>query len=158
MKRGKGFTLLELIIALAVIAIVSGGLFIVFRQTPRSALENASLQLQADLRYVQRRAIIEGRRFRLQLNSLNNGYYISFLNPIEELRRVYFENGVRIRGNPRRRFEFLPRGTPDGATSTTLTLYIGRYEQDLTILLSGGRVYLRPIRATNLPNRGGNPQ
>ena len=70
--RSGGFTLLELIIALAIIMIAGSGIFLAFRQSNRRALQNASLQLQADLRYIQRRARIEGRNFTIVFEQANN--------------------------------------------------------------------------------------
>jgi len=159
MKRGKGFTLLELVIALAVITIISGGLFIVFRQTPRFALESASLQLQADISYVQRRAIAEGQRFRIVLSRVNNNYVVYSVSPGNianvELRRVYLQNNVLLQmpcaNNPTNlthMIEFLPRGTVSGSTTTRLVN--GRYEQDITIVPNGGRAYIQDIVVTNL--------
>jgi len=148
MTKRKGFTLLELTIALAIIAIASGGIFLVFRQSPRRDLENASLQLQADIRYAQRRAIIEGRRIEVRINRYH--YVIRYVNPggvFGEIRTVYFQNGVHIRQTNTNSIGFLPRGTVGG--SGTLSLANARYEQNLTITVSGGRVEIKPITVRN---------
>ncbi|MCL2571431.1 MAG: GspH/FimT family pseudopilin [Defluviitaleaceae bacterium] len=144
MKNRKGFSLLELLIALGIITIVSGGVFLAFRQTPRRALNNASIQLQADLRYAQRRAIQEGRRIGIIFEPAHNRYRIMSTSPTEEIRVVYFQGGVRLRQTiPGARLDFLPRGT--ASSGFTISLSNGRYWQRLTATVSGGRIEIFDI-------------
>ena len=142
-RKKAGFTLLELTIALAIIMIVSSGIFLVARQSERRALQNASLMLQADLRYVQRRTMIEGRRFRVRFDRVNNLYEIRLLN--ESIRTVYLPRGVRLQhysnGN---HVEYLPRGTP--ANPNTITLQTARYRQQVAVVVSGGRARITDIQ------------
>jgi len=148
MKRRKGFTLLELVIALMIISIISGGLFLTFRQSPRQHLENASLQLQADIRYAQRRAIIEGRRVDVFISVIGNYYRVRLLDGpsgIEIIRTVHTQNGVHIMQSNVERIIYYPRGTPSGVSPGTIELRNGRYRQHLTILPSGGRVRIGDI-------------
>ena len=137
-KARQGFTLIELTITLAVIVIVTGGVFLTFRQPNRRALENASLQLQADIRYAQRRAMIGGRQFDVLFEPAHNRYRVRYLNPIQDIRVVYFTDGVQLRYSTLPRLIFHPRGTPN--RGFTITLSNGRYWQDLTVTVSGGRV------------------
>ena len=143
-KVESGFTLLELVIALAVIMIVIGGVFLAFRQPERRHLQNASLQLQADIRYAQRRSIAEGQRFMIDLAPGSNRYRIMYYRPREEIRVVYFQNGVRLHSpSTPRQMWFLPRGTP--SHSFTIELRTERYSQSITIVPSGGRVDIKDI-------------
>jgi len=142
-RKGGGFTLLELIIALGIVAIVSGGLFLAFRQTERSALRNAALMLQADIRYAQRRAITEGRTVRILLEPRpghdRDRYVVN--RGQRDSRIVYFENGINIMF--RQEFHFLPRGTP-GGDLYTIVLRSERYQQNVTVGPVGGRVDISP--------------
>ena len=137
-KRRSGFTLLELIIALALIVIVSSGVFLAFRQSDRRALHNASLMLQADLRYAQRRAMIEGRRVGVIFEPGLNRYRVVSTNPTTTLRTVYFHSGVRLRYNSFPQLHFTTRGT--SSSGFTIWLYNGGYWQRLTATVAGGRI------------------
>ena len=143
-KKG-GFTLLELIITLAIIMIVSSGVFVAHRQSERRALENASLQLQADIRYAQRRAVIDGQQVNLLFDFRANMYRILLVSCGTEVRRVYFQNGVRIRftTDMTTTKTFHPRGTI--GNPLTMRLVTSRYYQELTTTISGGRVAIRDI-------------
>ena len=145
-KKTGGFTLLELVIALAVLMLVSGSVFLALRPSNHRAIRSAALTLQADLRYAQRLAVIEGRRVDVLLERAHNRYRIIYGYPDEvEIRRVYFQDGVRLmdieRGN---RVFFHPRGTPN--YGNTIFLRHGRYDWRLTIVPSGGRVAVRQYR------------
>jgi len=148
MKNKKGFTLFELTIALAIITILSGGMFLVFRSPPHHDLENASLQLQADIRYAQRRAIIEGRRVEVEIFRYH--YDVRLIRPEignKVIRTVYFPDGIYL---DRRRVSFrvgyLPSGRVDNSDSFSLNS--GRDFQYLTIVPSGGRVYRLQVNET----------
>ena len=160
MKATAGaFTLIELVIALGIIMLVSGGVFLSLRNTSHRALQNASLELQADLRYAQRRAIMEGRRFGVQFEPTQNRYHIIEQNGrfFHVIRTVYFENGVRLRHTTGNRLVFLPRGTSSGGFSINLSN--GRYWQRLTATVSGGRIQIHDITTeippTNIPTEIG---
>ena len=140
----RGFTLIELVIALSIIMLVSAGVSIGLRNrnTDRRALQNASLTLQADLRYAQRRAIMEGRRFGVLFEPARNRYHIVARYPVSRperiVRTVYFENGVRLQSTTGTHLMFLPRGTSSGGF--TILLSNGSYWQRTTATVSGGRI------------------
>jgi len=158
-KGGKGFTLLELVIALAVISIVGGGLFLTFRPSPHRDLEIAIYQLQADIRYIQRRAITEGHVFEIEFNMAHNRYRIFSVSPGGGwLRSVYFQNDVRItalhsRGSNVHVLGFLPRGTVGGVRGrdhatigpTTIRLSDGRHTMYIAITPTSGRTRIGEI-------------
>lgn len=146
-KAQNGFTLLELIITLAVIIVVSGSVFLAFRQPDRRVLENASLQLQADLRYAQRRALIGGRQYGVLFEPAHNRYRVMAFFPEEEIRAVYFSDGVRLRFSTEPVLRFHTRGTSTGGFRIRLSN--GRYWQELTSTVSGGRIEIFAITTTN---------
>lgn len=145
-RNNGGFTLLELTITLAVIVVISGGVFLAIRQPNRRALDNAALQLQADIRYAQRRALIGGQMYWVEFNRFDNMYRVMTM-PNEEIRRVYFQDGVRMVYVSVENFSqlrFHPRGTATGGFRVRLEH--GRYSRDLTATVSGGRVRIQETR------------
>jgi len=150
MKHSSGITLLELTIALAVCAVVMGVVFILVRgnNSAYRDLENASLVLQADLRYAQRRAMMEGRRVGINFSPAHNRYTILARAPFEEIRTVYLQNGVQLFYATHDELMFLPRGTASSGFS--LTLNNGVYWQRITATVSGGRIRVWDITREGL--------
>lgn len=155
MDNKNGFTLIELTIVLAIILIFSAATFAVFRDRDYRHINNASLSLQADLQYAQRRAIIEGRRIGLRF--MEQGYIITYVDSFPlyyrvnhgieaTIRTVYFENNVFLFSinTADNLVAFLPRGTSMGGTAGTISLRAAgnRWQQDLTITPVAGRVYI----------------
>jgi Tfp pilus assembly protein FimT len=150
MKKTNGLTLIELTIAMAVLMVVVGTVLIGTRGNNNDyrALHNAALVIQADMRYAQRRAVMEGRRVHVIFRPSSNSYQIYKRRPyIYIIRTVYLENGVNLVGTSfpgtPHRINYLPRGTASAAG--TITLSRGRYLQDITTTVSGGRVEIKPI-------------
>ena len=145
MKINSGFSLLELIIALAVLMIISAVMFLGTRTRDPSYrnLANAALTLQADLRYAQRRAVMEGRRVGINFNPANNSYSIMTQNPTTTIRTVYLQNGVVLVETSHDQLMFLPRGTASSAFR--ITLNNAGYWQRITATLSGGQVRIHDI-------------
>ena len=147
-KKG-GYTLLELTITLALIVIVAGTVFMSLRRQERRALYNAAYQLQADIRYAQRRALISGRRVEVEFSRLYNRYIIRYERDCRtELLRVNLRGtGVQINSPNNLNVNFLPRGTI--SEGFTIVLESGRYRRSLTTTVSGGRIELRPTVPIN---------
>jgi prepilin-type N-terminal cleavage/methylation domain-containing protein len=137
-KGTKGVTLLELTVVLAILLIASGGIAMGLRQADARALRNASLRLQADLRYAQRRAIVEGRPFGVAFDRANNSYRIVSARPDRTIRTVALHGGVYIEDTSEDRLVFLPRGTP--SVGFRVILAKGTYTQRITATVSGGRI------------------
>jgi len=150
LKKTRGVTLLELAVVLAVIMVISGAVFIGISGNTNDyrTLHNAAVALQADMRYAQRRAVMEGRRFNVHFEPSLNRYSIVTWQPSREIHRIiYFQDGITLRltsfdGDS---IGFLPRGT---GVAGTIVLSNGRYWQKLTTTVSGGRVYIYPITTT----------
>ena len=154
-KLTKGFTLLELVIVLGILTIVSTGVFVSIRRNERISdqriVQNATLALQADLRYAQRRSIAEGQRYGIIFEQFNNRYRIVQESwdgtRLRTIRTVYLrDNGIQRLTTTYGRTEvlFSGRGTPSHAFTITLTG--SAYEQNITINPSGGRAQIFGIR------------
>jgi type II secretory pathway pseudopilin PulG len=153
MKRGA--TLLELTAVIAVLMVVFGAVFIgtLGHSNDYRALRNAARVLQADMRYAQRRAVMEGRRIGVQFEVRYNRYQIvtfaPYIYPLSP--PIYLPNGVNLQSVnfPQNQIIYLPRGTGQAGT---ILLEKGRYSQQLTTTVGGGRVEIMSI----IPNQGGN--
>jgi prepilin-type N-terminal cleavage/methylation domain-containing protein len=144
MNKQNGLTLIELAIVLAVISIVSAGVVMSFRQVDRRLLNDTSIKLQADFRYAQRRAIMEGHKFGIEFAS--NSYKVVTLGvrmEHVELKTVELPDGVRFIRYTEPFLYYLPRGTI--SEGSRILLNKGRYNQELTTTLSGGRVRIWDI-------------
>ena len=144
----KGLTLIELVIALSIIAILSGAAIGTVRGLQRRSLQNASMAFQADMRHAQRMALTEGRRWRITFDDVYNRYSVghvrSVLDTADRPPWIYLPAGVRFSHLPQLTSEFLPRGTLSGG-GFTMYLRSGQYEQRLTVLPVTGRVRIWDI-------------
>lgn len=144
----KGITLIELTFALAVLMVVLGVILAgTSRRNNYGDLYNAARIVQADMRYAQRRAVMEGRRFYVTFVLAENIYHIGTRNPIVHYHTNALPHGVTFvphttfpSGN---RAGFTPRGTPTHAG--TVTLQKGRYQRRITVIPNGGRVEIKPV-------------
>ena len=138
-----GFTLIELVIVISLIAILSVAGLASARGTQRREIQNASTMIQADMRQAQRLAVIEGRRHRVRFDQVNHRY---FVYPVGGFvyEPIHLPAGVTIHSMnlPIGQIEYLPRGTLGGhaAHGFTIVLRNRSYEQRLTITPSSGRV------------------
>jgi len=144
--RSKGFTLLEVTIAVAVMFVVISGILIGVRGNNNAdyrALEMAALTFQADMRYIQRRAVIEGRTFEIRFDPAHNRYTLHTTMPFSTIRTVNFEEGINLLSTTAvgNRSGYTPRGNLSGA-SFTITLTSGVYTQPITTTVSGGQVII----------------
>jgi len=151
MKRG--FTLLELVIVLGVITIVMGGIIVATRSNDNRDLYNALVVLQSDLRYIQRRSMMEGRPHDILFERQYNRYHIRIVgggigNPSSTIRTVYLPNGVTVLTitplGVNDRLAFTARGTSSHGFTVTLTN--GRYLQDIRGNVGAGGTIIYPKR------------
>jgi prepilin-type N-terminal cleavage/methylation domain-containing protein len=142
----SGLTLIELTIVLAVISIITAGaVSMSFGAAERRLLYSTSLKLQADLRYAQRMAIIEGHDFGLTFFA--GGYEVYTVdekNPYKMIDDgVLLPEGVSFLHNQPLQVHYLPRGTiSDGFTVVLRTKH---YMQELTGVPSGGRIKIKEM-------------
>ncbi len=89
----SGFSLLELIIVLTILAIMSAAVVPVFQGTFASVEgDHAVRDFVATLRYVQERAITDSIEYRLYLDPENNQYYVMrYVSLDEDMEKKVFE-------------------------------------------------------------------
>jgi len=143
MRRARGFTLIELAVALAVMAAAVSVAALSLRQSDRRALNDASRTIQADLRLAQRMAMIEGRRWGVMFDRLENRYYVYHHLPRTTVKTVDVPNGALIREISHTELVYTPRGT--ASTGFRIWLSKGRYWQRTTATVSGGRIEIKEI-------------
>ncbi|MCL2386437.1 MAG: GspH/FimT family pseudopilin [Defluviitaleaceae bacterium] len=150
MKQQRGFTLMELVIVMAVLMVVVGVILVSVNGNSNDyrVLSNAAVTMQADIRYAQRRAIMEGRRIGVHFDVLYNRYHIIDRHSTV-LRTVYLPDGVNLLAvnYDNQRLMYLPRGTASQAG--TIALRKGRYHQEITTTVSGGQVRIHDIIVIN---------
>jgi Tfp pilus assembly protein FimT len=127
---------------LAIVSIVTAGVVSMsFDVAERRLLYNTSLKLQADLRYAQRRAIIEGHDFGITFIPSGN-YYIIYSSSSGSAQRtiktVELPGEVKFEGQTLMGVNFLPRGTI--SEGFTIVLCTKNYTQEITATVGGGRI------------------
>lgn len=137
-----GFSLLELAVVLGLVTIAMVGVVFAVRGNNQRELQQASLTLQADLRYTQRRAMLEGVRAGIVFEPAANRYHLMVGHT--HLRTVYLQGGVTLMGTiGGTELMFLPRGT--ASSGFRIVLGSGGYSQHLTATVSGGRIQIWEI-------------
>ena len=162
MKINNGFSLLELTIVLGITLVIGAGILMQNRNNDYRHINNASNQLQADLQYAQRRAIMEGRRIGLHFNMEGTGYVVRYMDSFPfyyvinhgvrtEIREVIFENGIfmiDITGE-NNWIGFTPSGRTSVAGSVYLRNRSGRYTQRTTVTPVSGRINVESAAPLN---------
>jgi len=141
----SGFTLLELIVTVALIMAVAGTVMTGKHYNDERILRNAVLVLHADIQYAQRKAVTEGRRTGIQFDAENNRYHVMTNEPeFQIFRTVMFSGGVELLSSTheRERITYLPRGTGNPGT---LMLRNGQFTQRITTTFSGGQVIIHEL-------------
>ena len=146
MDKRKGFTLIELIIILGVLAVVTGAIFIVVsgRNSTYRVIFTAANQLMSDIRYTRQRAIMEGEIVEIVFHGTAGRYTIRYRTGSTVIREGYLPDGVWFLHNNNRVYHFRPRGTPSGGFS--IHLRSAHYGLTLSVVGSGGRVRISDFR------------
>ncbi len=77
----KGFTLIEIVLALAVIAALGLMIAPAFSKNEQRALEKFALELRADFRYAAKMSVINGRSYSIRFYLEENYYTITSVTP-----------------------------------------------------------------------------
>lgn len=126
MKRQNGFSVVELIIALAIVAIISSITFFSWQRYVANAnLRTATRELESDLFLIKERAVSEGVQYRITLDDGANSYTIEQgtaagapFNVIQTKNPASFGSGSSLLNTTfaGKRLTFQPRGTLAGGT------------------------------------------
>ncbi|MCL2364817.1 MAG: GspH/FimT family protein [Defluviitaleaceae bacterium] len=150
---------MELAVAMGIVVVLAAVAVPVLRQVGNRTLYNTSLQLQADIRYAQQRAIREGRPIGIHFERATGRYRIVYFTDVNtpptanantrDLRVVHLPSGVYFDyiTTGINRIWFHPRGTPSHAFRVRLRQggRISAVRQDTTVTVSGGRAFIWPI-------------
>ena len=144
-KRG-GFTLVELVIVIAVLAVVLGAVFFTVsrRDTSRREILAAADILMSDIRYARQRAVASGARVIVSFNGANDTYTIRYFRYSWHIRQESLPSGITFEHAGFRTFEYLPRGTPSGGSS--VTIISASHRLTISVVGSGGRVRISDFR------------
>ncbi|MCL1936231.1 MAG: type II secretion system GspH family protein [Defluviitaleaceae bacterium] len=142
-KKQNGFTIIELIIFLAIFTIASSVIFPSFSTRGRRQILNAARVLASDIRNIQQRAMQESTRYTIEFFQNTNIFIISNEN-FNDVNYLIYDNIIfeQVR-YARNRLEFTERGTPSGGG--TIILRNNSYMIELTTTVSSGRVQIRDV-------------
>lgn len=147
-KSAQGLTLIELVIVLALMVILSHTALISLALVDRQNLNQACMQLKADLRYAQRLAIMENRRYRVDFDVKRNKYVILYKENSDDIfvKTVEMSGGVRLvsTSNLYNSVTYTSMGTT--GDPCTITLRNDTYMAQLTVNLGVGRVKLTSFK------------
>ena len=141
MNKRKGFTLIELMITLGVLAVVLGVIFFVVSRRDSSYREifAAADLLKSEIRYARQRAIMEGEQVSINFDGANGRYTIHYAAPVRIIREGYLPEGISFAHGNRTSFRFRPRGTPSGG-GYSVTIRSANHRLTLSMVGSGARV------------------
>jgi len=150
MKNKKGVTLVELLVVLAVISIGLSAVSVTAAHNSLRELTAAANEVQAGLRFAQRQAVTEGRRYQVFFPHNLNGYRVQradgeALLITDVIKEKVFEGNVVLVGTTavHSAVTYTPRGTTGDAC--TITLRNNEYTLELTVNLGSGRVSQRRL-------------
>ena len=138
-QHESGITLMETIIALAISMILAASLIRPGINKNKRELYNACLQLQSEIRFAQKAALLGATVCRIHILEdycqvvLSGSSYM-------EVEKKNFPDGITAQHDLSRTYiEFTPRGTVSGAITVTMKSPSG-YQQKVTVLPVTGRV------------------
>lgn len=144
MRGNNGMTLVELLIALAILCISLGAVRTAVTAYSARELTAACRELQSDLRFAQRQAIAENRKYQVFFPMAENGYRVlcheNELGVTSVIKEKVFDNGIILMGTTgvNSSVTYTARGTTGDAC--TITLENRDYSVDLTVNLGSGRI------------------
>jgi len=145
MKSSKGVTLIELIIVLAIMTTILGFVTLSPSFLSKQRINQASWQIKSDLRYAQRIAISENRKYVVLFDLENNLYYLYPENDLDNKKTINLPNGVYLNDINSSSNKVIYTGTGTTSTPCTITIENESYKVQLTVNLGAGRVDVKAI-------------
>ena len=140
MKRLKGYTLIELIIVLALFGILLNLTFLKFSVLDKFKTKQELKQLRRDILYARNQAIVKGKAYYFELDYDKNGYYI--LIDGEKIKIVSFESGLKLVRTSFKTVIFERTGVPSKAGTIVLKSKEGkRFEARITPIVAKVNIY-----------------
>lgn len=115
MKK-RAFTLIELIISLAIISLISSMILIKSGVIPKLQERKEIENLQADINYCREKALVTGFSYEIEISK--DYYQIRREDDNEFVKEVYFKH---VRSNVDNIFVFRPTGSVKGASKIDFT-------------------------------------
>ncbi len=143
MKMRSGFTMAELVIILAVFGMIGSITLISFSDVSKRRLEAQTSKIASDIRQTARKAVIEGKKYRITFDPTGNRYTLKLINEMGTLNiiKTYpLPKGHSFTINTLN-IDYSPRGTV--STGATLTMENDKYMQEVTIVPVTGRVNIK---------------
>lgn len=145
--NNKAFTIIELILVIFIIFIFSGIIINSTKYFEKRNLQYSALELQSNIRYIQRLSILENNQNSIIFDIANNRYLLikAEKDSTNIYKSVSFKNGVTLYETNaiNNTLDFTSRGTPNRAC--TITLKSKKFILPLTVNVGSGRVLIKDI-------------
>ncbi|WP_058485245.1 prepilin-type N-terminal cleavage/methylation domain-containing protein [Defluviitalea phaphyphila] len=146
MKRENGFTVIELLVVLTIVAIVGCIVAPSFDILEKISLKNAANELKMNIIHTQHQAIKNNKRYFIKFLNENNVYTIShgLLDSIDKKIQLHsdIKMGQMAFTYPKQ-IIFTPKGTV--ASSGHIWLETEKFKVKITVAVGTGKVNIYPI-------------
>lgn len=147
MERENGFTVIELIIVVSLLSFLSCIVIPSFHLAERAALKQAALELKTNIRYTQKRAIQDNKRYWLRFYDSQNLYTISsnvFGSPLKKIQLSPAIQMKEIVFSTPKEIKFTEKGTT--GSGGHLFLKTKNFKVKITVRPGTGRVRIFDIQ------------
>lgn len=144
----NGFTLIEFVISFGIAIIILGVSAVSFVSAERQKIIQSANVLQKNLRYCQKNAMDEKRKYDLLIDKTRNLYYIRRIDDYGLLRKISQVNlpsGINISTNAKgNSIAYTLQGTSSNAC--TIILRGRKYFLEMTVNVGSGRIKINQLQ------------